>query len=123
LAIMHYREESNDGKTALVVEFEVKEISGPEQAYRLKAELLDLLKQKQPDLLVLDCSSLNQMVTLGFGAFLSARKLLSPTGGRVALCGLNPLLRESVEHCGLDRILIVADDISAAWNIARGGAK
>ena len=121
MSILRHRRERRKAGSAIIVEFEVKEIAGPVQAHRLKGELVDLLKSAEVRLLIVDCSNLNYIVTLGFSAFLSAQKRLTPLGGRVALCGLNPLLRESLVHCGLDRILLLAEDAPSAFTMAKGG--
>jgi len=103
-----------DGGPALVVEFAVHEISGPDQAHAFKGELLLALRESGASRLILDCSELTLMVTLAIAALLSARKRLSGSRGRLVLSGPGPLLRESLAHCGMDRVFTVVESVNDA---------
>lgn len=117
--IRHRGEQSRAGVVCLA-EFVVKEISRPDQAQDLRSELAQLLKDTGAQFLIMDCSNLEHLVTLGFGALLSAQKRLATQGGRVVLCGINPLLRDGLVRCSLDRILLLADDVPTALALVKG---
>lgn len=114
-AITRQRQETTkDGGPALVVEFAVHEISRPDQAHAFKGELLLALRESAASRLILDCSDLTLMVTLAIAALLSARKRLSGSGGELVLSGPGPLLRESLAHCGMDRLFAVVETVDEA---------
>lgn len=59
--------------------------------------------------LVLDCSQVEFLSSLGLGALIRLDRQLRPSGGRLRICGLNPHLREFFAITRLDRVMLIAD--------------
>lgn len=64
--------------------------------------------------LVLDCSQVEFLSSLGLGSLIRLDRQLRPSGGRLRLCGLNPHLREVFAITRLDRVMLISDDDAIA---------
>ncbi|MEW4567571.1 STAS domain-containing protein [Tautonia sp. JC769] len=60
--------------------------------------------------MVIDCSRVEFLSSLGLGALIRLDRQLRPTGGRLRLSGLNAHLREFFSITRLDRVLLISDD-------------
>jgi stage II sporulation protein AA (anti-sigma F factor antagonist) len=59
--------------------------------------------------LVLDCSRLFYVTAAGLRSMLALARAMKETGGRFAVCGLQPQVEDMFENSGLDAIITVYD--------------
>lgn len=82
----------------LVATIAVGEIREPTVAYDLRNEMLVLVRESNAQHVVIDARHLAYMGSVGFLAFLGLRRQLK---GRIVLCNLGPIIRESFAVCRL----------------------
>jgi anti-anti-sigma factor len=87
-------------ENVLVATINVGEIREPSVAYDLRNQMLALVRDSGVRNLVIDCRNLGFMGSIGFLSFLGVRRELP---GRIVLCHLSPLLRETFDICRLIR--------------------
>jgi anti-anti-sigma factor len=76
---------------------------------------LEALKSSGPPrALVVDCSALEYVSSAGLRVFLLAAKAAKQAGGSLALCALQPAVREVFELSGFDRIVALHPDRATA---------
>jgi anti-anti-sigma factor len=98
-----YRVSEHDGVVHI-------EILAPKLPEALGVILMGEATVRRWSSVVLDCSRLEFLSSLGLGALIRLDRQLRPTGGRLRLCGLNPHLREFFAITRLDRVMLIADD-------------
>ncbi|QDV33500.1 STAS domain-containing protein [Tautonia plasticadhaerens] len=59
--------------------------------------------------LMIDCSEVYFLTSLGLGALIRLDRLLRPSGGRLRLFGLKPDLRELFEITRIDRVVQICE--------------
>lgn len=96
----------------LVATIAVGEIREAAVAYDLRNEMLALVKETGTEHLVIDARNLASIGSVGFLAFLGVRRSLP---GRIVLCNLAPIVRESFAIC---RLIPGSDDGSAPFEVA-----
>ncbi|WP_169976743.1 STAS domain-containing protein [Tautonia rosea] len=95
------------------------ELLTPKLPEELGAALIDEAMVRRWSCLVLDCSQVEFLSSLGLGALIRLDRQLRPTGGRLKLCGLNPHLREFFAITRLDRVLQISDSEPDALETSR----
>ncbi len=63
---------------------------------------------------VLDLSDVRMVASAGLGLFVSLSKICKEKGGKLAICCMDPALREVFELTKLHRVLTIADTREAA---------
>ena len=97
-----YRVIEHDG----IVQIELLTPKLPEE---LGAALIKEAMVRRWSTLVLDCSQVEFLSSLGLGALIRLDRQLRPLGGRLSICGLNPHLREFFAITRLDRVMLISD--------------
>src|SRR5262245_51939530 len=73
-------------------------VRGDELADQLRTEMLAAVEQAGATRVVLDLQKVMEMTSRGFGAIAAFRhEFVKVRGGQVALCGLSPFVRETLE--------------------------
>ncbi len=71
--------------------------------------------------LALQLAGLEYISSAGLRVLLAAAKKMSKLDGGIALCALQPGVREVFEISGLLSIFPIAEDVTAAQSLAKGG--
>ena len=103
-ARMEIREESAGAVTIVAVSGRLDATSAP----LLRERLLQRIDSGHHRF-VLDFATLDFIDSHGLRALLVAAKRLSPVGGRMVLCGFQPLVRQAFDIVGFDKIFRVYD--------------
>ncbi len=82
-------------------------------APELKAELV-VLNKIGVNNIVIDLSKTKFCDSSGLSAVLTANRLCKDTGGRFALCGLQPNVQKLIEIAQLDKVLTIAKGVDEA---------
>ena len=86
-----------------------------EEARTLGRQLSDLLAQKRCRQVVLSLASAEAVSSAAVGQFIALHKKVQALGGRLALCHVNPHLREGLDVAGLSQFFhIYGDELEAA---------
>jgi hypothetical protein len=84
---------------ALVVAVKEATLRDPPLCYALRDEILSAIDSAKVDNVVLDLSAVEFIGSVGFLAFLAARRHLAD--GRIFLCGMSENIREMFRVCAL----------------------
>jgi anti-sigma B factor antagonist len=93
------------------------ELLSPKLPEELCEALIEDASNRGWSRLLLDCSHLIFLSSLGLGALIRLDRRLRPSGGRLRLFGLSPDLRELFEITRIDRVVQLCDDRDAATSI------
>lgn len=86
--------------------------------FHLQLEAVLAGAQKAPAAVLIDCTALDYVSSAGLRVFLQAARAAQRAGTSLALCALQPAVREVFEVSGFNRIITVHADRAAA--VARG---
>ncbi len=103
-----------DGRKTGIVELKLAEIAAPSDVSRLKSDLVSFVNKNKPDLVVVDWKGVKYVSTDVFGVMLSIHRWMDEWKGQLRLCNIHPFIVESIEQCGLERILPVFEDMQSA---------
>lgn len=76
--------------------------------------ILVLLNKNGVNNMVLDMNHTKYCDSSGLSAILTANRLCKDTNGQFVLCGLQPTVQKLIEISQLDRVLVLAENRSAA---------
>ena len=97
-----------------IVEFRVEELIQTTDTSRFKTEMVRLINEKKPKILIINWAGIAVAGTDAFGVLLALRRRLADWKGEVRLCNMNPLVLDGFAKCGLDRIFAVYADMKSA---------
>jgi anti-anti-sigma factor len=98
----------------VVVEIVSKDLQGPEAARALGAELGLVLAQDWAKRMILDFHHVSYLSSTGFAVVFKLVRSVTASGGKVAVCRMEPGLRLGAEIIGLDKVVGVFESEAAA---------
>ncbi len=84
------------------------------------AQLLQAIIGQDKPKLVIDLTRVAGAGSMFFGMLMQLRRQINERGGRLALAGAGPFLRQSLRIAGIDRIVPVLDDVEQARKRVQG---
>jgi anti-anti-sigma factor len=101
-------------KDVVVIEIVSKDLTGPEPARALGAELSLVAAQEWARRLLIDFRRINYLSSTGFAVLFKLVTQFVGSGGQIKLCNLDPGVRLGAEIVGLDKLVeIHASEASA----------
>jgi anti-anti-sigma factor len=100
-----------------IVRFVGGEILVEESAVQAVRHQLDRLIEEGHTRLLLNFAGVRYLSSDVLGILAAVQKKLEPAGGRIQLCGLDPLLRSMARIAHLDRVFDVCDDEADALGL------
>lgn len=94
------------------------EILCPKLPEELCAAMIEEASARGWTRLVVDCSSVLFLTSLGLGALIRLDRQLRPSGGRLRLFGLQPDLRELFEITRIDRVVQIFESREQAFSMS-----
>lgn len=114
MPITQVRMASAKGRRVAVARLLVDELASPTLTGQFKAELVKVVHDYRPEILILDWSGVVSAGTDAFAVLLALQRRLAGWKGTVRLCGMSPLLTDSFTTCGLDAIFSLYADLESA---------
>jgi anti-anti-sigma factor len=75
---------------------------------------LAALTSSRPALIVVDLSQVSFLASVGIRTLVSSAKALAARGGRMALAGPRPLVRDVLAIAGIDALIPIHNDVTSA---------
>jgi anti-sigma B factor antagonist len=72
------------------------------------------LTSTRPAHIIVDCSRVSFLASVGIRRLVSSAKTLSRCGGRLVLAGPQPVVEETLRLCGIDTLIPVYSNVDAA---------
>lgn len=85
----------------LVLSYETNRIDKYDLAEQIGLELIEAVKREDVNRVVVDMSKVEFMSSVGYGPLVSLRSFIRRDGGKMALCGLKPMIKMMFEETRL----------------------
>ncbi len=92
----------------VIVRLQVSHIDA-ENCQEVFSELTAIVESQTPALLILNLRRVRHFHSVGMGALIELRRAVQQAGGRLALCSLDPQVREPLAITRIDRLLEIHD--------------
>lgn len=87
------------------------------QSPALRAELISLLNQHEPDRMIIDLSGVPYMDSSGVATMIEALQVQRRKGKKLFLCNLRTRVYSMFEIASLDRLFNIVDDVETARRV------
>jgi anti-anti-sigma factor len=88
---------ARDDGGVLILTIDIHRISSYELSETMGRELLEAVKDRQSPKVVVDLGKVEYMSSVGYGPLISFRARVRDLGGRLVLCRLTPVVKETFE--------------------------
>jgi anti-anti-sigma factor len=101
-------------KDIVLVEIISKDLTGPEAARALGAELSRVSAQEWARKLLIDFRRISYLSSTGFAVLFKLVTQFTASGGEIKLCNMDPGIRLGAEIVGLDKVVQIHDTEASA---------
>jgi anti-anti-sigma factor len=97
-----------------VVRFTQQDIIDEEASRAVGDQLLEMVEQHERRCLVINLANVQRITSIVVGKLIGINKRMQKLGGRLALCNINPVIRQIFDTLRLTRLFNIYEDEATA---------